>query len=414
MADQYQFKQNPLQPPRLTKPVQAFDTGSTVAQNMAGQGTPSASNIFAAMRTATAQRQMQQPQQAVTAPTPQPQPQQTPTPPAITSMDELAAAIGYTSPQEEERQRKASVANRRIMAVADALRHIGNIANTVNYAPAQQFNSPVAEEQARYERGKAMRDKANQTYLAYQQAKAAQDAKQRQWEQQFQLNIANAASQDAYRREQARIAGERAADQRAYQEGNLARQKQADADRKAYNEARLKQDKWYKGGMLSAANRRVRDQERRTTAYVSKVNGGGGNNKQFVVDTAMGTLYAPGEKTKLDAHMKQLYNQAEKINDALAKKNGWTRGIDGSYRDASGNRVNDSRLINIGNLKGILGSEKRDYDAAFMAVANNSELAKYAKDNLHWSKQGNSGGAPSIGWDDEDEDDGDNEKVIGW
>lgn len=99
----------------------------------------------------------------------------------ITNMDELAQAMNYTSPQEEERLRKASVANQRIMAVADAIRHIGNIANTVNYAPSQQFNNPVQEEYARYQQGKALRDRANQAYLSYQQQKAAQDEKARQW-----------------------------------------------------------------------------------------------------------------------------------------------------------------------------------------------------------------------------------------
>lgn len=174
-----------MEPPQLTRPIPVYDTSKSVAQNMAGQGTPSANNIFAAMRTPTAQLQMQQPVQQPAVPTPQPQ-EQTKTQPAITNMDELAAAMGYTSPEEEEKLRKASVANRRILAVADAIRHIGNIANTINYAPAQQFNSPVAEEQARYERGKAMRDKANLVYMNYQQAKAAQDAKQRQWESEQQ------------------------------------------------------------------------------------------------------------------------------------------------------------------------------------------------------------------------------------
>jgi hypothetical protein len=38
---------------------------------------------------------------------------------SISNADELARAMGYTSPEEEERIRKASVANQRIMAVAD-------------------------------------------------------------------------------------------------------------------------------------------------------------------------------------------------------------------------------------------------------------------------------------------------------
>ena len=97
-------------------------------------------------------------------------------------MNALAKMMGYTTPVEEQRLQKASMANRRIMAVADALRQIGNIYNTSRYAPAQKFNSPVMEEQARYEQGKALRDRANQTYLTYQQAKAKQDREAAQYE----------------------------------------------------------------------------------------------------------------------------------------------------------------------------------------------------------------------------------------
>lgn len=108
-------------------------------------------------------------------------------------MDEVARAMGYTSPEQEEKLRKASVANQRILALADAVRHIGNIAGAINYAPAQQLNSPVEEERKRYLQGKALRDKANQTYISYMQQKAAQDAKQKQWEMQFAYNEAKDA-----------------------------------------------------------------------------------------------------------------------------------------------------------------------------------------------------------------------------
>jgi hypothetical protein len=212
----------------------------------------------------------------------------------ITSTEELAAAMGYTSPEEENRLRKASLMNQRIHAIGDALRHIGNIANTVKYAPAQQYNSPVLEEQARYEKGKALRDRANQQYIAYQQAKAKQDAEQRRWEQQFGLQQANAASQHAYRQEQARIAAENAANRKAYQEGNLARQTKADEARDRYNEARLKQDKWYKGASLGIQNRRLKDQQRRTTAYVNKVNSGGGSGIA-PLDTPKGQITPNGK-----------------------------------------------------------------------------------------------------------------------
>lgn len=82
----------------------------------------------------------------------------------------------FTSPQEEDRLRKASVANQRILAVGDALRHIGNIYHSVNGGPAQQFNNPVQEESQRYQQARAIRDAANQRYLSYQHQKAVQDA----------------------------------------------------------------------------------------------------------------------------------------------------------------------------------------------------------------------------------------------
>jgi hypothetical protein len=145
----------------------------------------------------------------------------------IASTEDLAKALAknYTSQQQEEKLKNASMMNQRIMAIGDAVRHIGNIANTVGYAPSQQFSNPVAEEQARYERGKALRDKANLTYLTYQQQKAAQDAKAKQWE-----------AEQSYRQTQTQLAAERLKLQR-----ELAAARQAsDAARILEIEARIK------------------------------------------------------------------------------------------------------------------------------------------------------------------------------
>lgn len=146
------------------------------------------------------------------APLQQPRPKTTPVQPAAntagavankpTPINPMSATDGidnilqglYTSKEEEERRRKASVANQRMLAVFDALRHVGNIYHTVQGATPQKYNDPVAEERARYEKGKALRDAANLKYLTYQQAKAAQDAAQKKWEQQFNYNIAKDAA----------------------------------------------------------------------------------------------------------------------------------------------------------------------------------------------------------------------------
>lgn len=168
--------------PKLTKPVAVFDPTKTVEQNMAGQDSPSVSNMASAYQTPQAKLQMQQ----VNVPqTPVEKPQPTVDPTSSTSgIDLLASQI--TTPEDEEKMRKASVMNQRILAVGDALRHIGNIYHTANGAPAQQFNNPVNEEYTRYQQGKAMRDKANQVYLTYRQQKALQDARAKQLENELE------------------------------------------------------------------------------------------------------------------------------------------------------------------------------------------------------------------------------------
>lgn len=81
----------------------------------------------------------------------------------------------FTTPQQEQQYRKQSRARMGIMAVADALRHLGNIYHTTQYAPSQQFNKPVEQEYAMYKANKAERDKDN--YAIYQQQLA-----QAKWE----------------------------------------------------------------------------------------------------------------------------------------------------------------------------------------------------------------------------------------
>lgn len=123
--------------------------------------------------------------------------------PSITSTEELARAMGYTSPEEENRLRRASVANQRLLALTDALRHIGNIHNTVNGAPSQTFNSPVEAEVARYKQDKAIRDAANARYLSYQQQKAAQEAKMQALSDATEIKMKQLAfNQDKFNRQQ--------------------------------------------------------------------------------------------------------------------------------------------------------------------------------------------------------------------
>lgn len=126
------------------------------------------------------------------------------------SSDGMDTILGhFTSPQEEEKYRKASVAQQRILAVADAIRQIGNIYNTTRYAPSQKLNMPAEAVRQRYLQDKALRDQANQRIITYEQAKRAQDLRARQLEneakyreRQFKFNEDKAANDLAERQRQ--------------------------------------------------------------------------------------------------------------------------------------------------------------------------------------------------------------------
>ena len=297
----------PVETPKLTKPIQAYDPTKSVEQNMAGQGQPSAQNVMAAYQTPQAQQTLVS------------RPQQTRTMPAInpnsdtSGMDALSTM--YTSPQDEERMRKASVANQRIMAVADALRHIGNIYNTVNYAPAQKFNSPVLEEQQRYEKGKALRDKANLTYLNYQQAKAAQDAKQRRWEaeQKAKADQWNAT----FRYNAARDAANLAEKQRQYDTTfGLNKEKQ-----KATEERWKRQDaETRRHHGVTEANTRAALAETRRHHGVVESNGGAGGKVERR-DTRRGYLTKRGATAgEIKATYHQMYEWGKQHKDPKTGK----------------------------------------------------------------------------------------------
>lgn len=285
----------------------------------------------------------------------------------------------YISPQEEERLRKANVMNQRILAIGDAVRHIGNIANTVNWAPVQQFNSPVQEEQARYEKGKAFRDRANQQYYTYQQQKAAQDAAQRKWEQQFQLNAANAASQHAYRQYQARIAAERAANQKAYQEGSLAlRDRLGTAnqkERERHNKVAEKQGQQRIG--IASQNAKNMQNYRQW-----KMNGGGaGGSGVAPLDTPKGQITPNGRSYS---------NQLLQMFD-YAKSKGYVKESDVARR-----------LRELGFGKDQSDNVKRQM--VMDLLRTNQDIGDYASSRLGWSYGAGVGGGMDLGLDDDEED----------
>jgi hypothetical protein len=206
------------------------------------------------------------------------------------------------------------MANRRILAFADAARHIGNIIHTVNYAPPQQFNSPVLEEEQRYERGKALRDAANLKYSAYQQAKAAQDAKQRQWEADYNLKMADAARKAGLTEAQIKNMNDRLAQQKAYQQGQLDLGNRRADDAKEAAEARQKEQNRHNRASEGLGYARLNETRRHNA--VTEANGGGGSGKVERRDTRRGYLTKKGATAgEIKNTYHQMYEWGKKMKD---------------------------------------------------------------------------------------------------
>ena len=58
---------------------------------------------------------------------------------------------------EEDYDRRMTTNRERLLALGDAMRHIGNIVNTGKGAPSQQFNDPISKEEEKYQQRKAER-----------------------------------------------------------------------------------------------------------------------------------------------------------------------------------------------------------------------------------------------------------------
>lgn len=170
----------------------------------------------------------------------------------------------FTSPAEEEKKRKATVANMKITAIGDALRHIGNIYHSVNYAPAQQLNSPTTEEYQRYQQGKAVRDAANLHYYTYQRQRAEQERRALQWQQELEYKR---GMLNHYQNQDRRL-WEKDAETATYHGGVLGLREQKMKSDDKYKDNRIKIDKY------NAQSRRIS-----AVASATRANGGGSGSR---------------------------------------------------------------------------------------------------------------------------------------
>ena len=137
----FPFIKPPTETPTLTTPQMQPQLGlKPVSQQMTEQVTPTLSRNY-----------FSKPQVTTTpAPTPTAKPTSVYTPsasnPTQSVLDYMLAPT-----KEEQKLYRDNESKKRLLVLADALRHIGNIYNTTRGATPQQFNSPVAQQEQLYQ-----------------------------------------------------------------------------------------------------------------------------------------------------------------------------------------------------------------------------------------------------------------------
>ena len=140
----FPFIKPPTEAPTLTTPQMQPQLGlKPVSQQMTEQLTPTLSRNY-----------FSRPQVTTTpTPTPTAKPTSTYTPsasnPTQSVLDYMLAPT-----KEEQKLYRDNESKKRLLVLADALRHIGNIYNTTRGAVPQQFNSPVAQQEELYQKKK--------------------------------------------------------------------------------------------------------------------------------------------------------------------------------------------------------------------------------------------------------------------
>ena len=282
----------------------------------------------------------------------------------------------FTSPEEEEKYRKASVARQRIMAVGDALRHIGNIYHTTRYAPSQKFNMPEEAERQRYLQEKSLRDQANQRIISYQQAKAAIDQKARQWEADYGLKVADAARKAGATEAQIKNMQDKLAEQHRMNDLTHGLNRDKFAWQKERGAAQDKENARHHRVTEGQNAQRINLQKQKLEWQ--KSNGGNGSNVP-PLDTPNGKIQPSGRN--YGNQLLQMWDYAKEsglVSESDVQK---------ALRDAGfGNETPD-------NVK---------RQQVLSLLRTNKLLGDYAVNRLGWSSGGMSGGM-NLGLDEDDE-----------
>lgn len=110
-----------------------------------------------------------------------------------------------TGGKEEEPYKKENESKKKLLALSDAIRHIGNLMTVTDGATPQKFNSPVVEQEARYQQERAYRDKERAARAKAAQDKAKRDAQAAYNDALLQMknNAFNKSVYDSYKKSKA-------------------------------------------------------------------------------------------------------------------------------------------------------------------------------------------------------------------
>lgn len=173
---------------------------------------------------------------------------------------------------EEEYDYRTTQNKKRLMALADAMRHFGNIYNTTRYAPVQKFNSPLESVEKDYQKRSALRQaKAKQDAdNAYKQYKLEQDAAKNALDAQFkntELELKKAGEARAAARDK---------ELAAYRLKQLDQQEQQAQRNYELALKKAKTDADYKKAQVALAKERNAISRQKNAILRQKANGSGG------------------------------------------------------------------------------------------------------------------------------------------
>lgn len=194
----------------------------------------------------------------------------------------------------DEYDRRITTSRERIVAFADAIRHMGNIVNTSKGAPLQVFNDPTTMMEEAYQKRKTKREK-----------QAALDADAAYKQANFDLKSAAARADQAYKLYLAGLRGDNA----QLAKDKFDYRKDKDAAAAQYKQEKDQRDFEYKQGRDRAkdeqTNRRLNISQYNATHKGSgrgRSGGGGGSSAKYVTWDAEGKPHYASNKTMYEAN----------------------------------------------------------------------------------------------------------------